>query len=150
MQTGMCHGHIWYSGTLHGQNTPSELFSTRYEQNSGRNTGTEAVKTVKNSKFQIHVNGLKILKSKKSCLLLLRRSKHDFLDLLRSWYKFCRYIQFFKVNLKILRLITRKILGQNLNKYDTELFYLILNWVSSEYRWPELNTGQQCICDDFL
>ena len=76
----MCHGHIWYSGTLHGQNTPSELFSTRYEQNSGRNTGTEAVKTVKNSKFQIHVNGLKILKSKKSCLLLLRRSKHDFLN----------------------------------------------------------------------
>jgi len=34
------------------QNTPSGLFSTRYEQNSGRNTGTEAVKTVKNSKFQ--------------------------------------------------------------------------------------------------
>ena len=55
------------------QNTPSELFSTRYEQNSGRNTGTEAVKTVKNSKFQIHVNGLKILKSKKSCLLRRRR-----------------------------------------------------------------------------
>ena len=43
--------------------------------------------SVKNSKFQdfkIHVNGLRILKSKQSCLLLLRRSKHDFLDLLRS------------------------------------------------------------------
>ena len=135
------------------QNTPSWLFPTRYEQNSGRNTGTEAVKTIKNPKFQnfkIHVNGLKILKSKKSCLLLLRRSKHDFLDLLQSWYKFWRYIQFFKVNLKILCLITRKFLGQNLNKYDTGLFYLISDWVSSEYRWPELNTGQQCICEDFL
>ena len=82
----MCHGHIWYSGTLHVSKHTILMFPIRYEQNSGRNTGTEAVKTVKNSKFQdfkIHVNGLKILKSKKSCLLLLRRSKHDFLDLLR-------------------------------------------------------------------
>ena len=108
------------------------------------------LKRLKIQNFKIHVNGLKILKSKKSCLLLLCRSKHDFLDLLRSRYKFWRYIQFFKVNLKILCLITRKILGQNLNKYDTELFYVILDWISSEYRWPELNTGQQCICDDFL
>ena len=66
------------------QNPPSGLFYTRYEQNSGRNIPTETVKTVKILNFRNDVNGLKILKSKKSCLLLLRRSKHDFLDLLRS------------------------------------------------------------------
>ena len=49
--------------------------------NLGRNIPVETVKTVKIQNFKIHVNGLKILKSKKSCLLLLRRSKHDFLDL---------------------------------------------------------------------
>ena len=60
---------VYYVRTDVCQNTPSGLFSTRYEQNSGRNTGTEAVKTVKIQNFKIHVNGLKILKSKKSCLL---------------------------------------------------------------------------------
>ena len=78
--------------------------------------------------------------------------------LLRYWYNFGvnSRLSTVYINLTILQwLITRKILESNVNKQDTETFhsntyyvitwYVILNWVSSEYRWPELNTGQQRI-----
>ena len=53
-------------------------------------------------------------------------------------------IQFFGVgvNLTILWLIIRKILGTSVYKYHTTMFYVILTQVSSEYRLSEWNKNK--------
>ena len=120
-----------------------------YFVNLWRNMGIETVKMIKIQIFKIHVNGLKFYKPKKSCLLLLRRSKHDFLGFLWLLHKIYDDIQLFKINLSTLWSITRKILGQCIHKHDIERFDVVLRWMSPNHRGWEWNKIRHCICDDF-